>query len=211
MITYNQYVLRLIFLNIIFCCIYWIFIRRIRVVKYKRGDCYGQRCVSVGCNGMNCVAGKCIGENCKAGNCVGKNCRAGDCFGFNCKPGTCLDTDCPKGTCPQQNKKCIDGVKYNINRPFYYKLTKNFSDDTLLNPKLCADLRIGDVREGRLKDMKIHTVNTRENGTFLYQDIFMGSNMNKIKDNETINYTIPMYDYDNNCRMCVKNRCEKEL
>ncbi len=205
---YYKYIIFITFVNILFFSIWCIFIKKVKAHRNKKGDCFGNKCISIGCNGDGCKAGYCIGESCQAGNCVGKECIAGDCFGFNCNPGVCQDPDCPNGTCPQTNKICTDGKAYNIKRPFYYKYTKHLPEGTMLNPPLCSpSLTIKELRKGRGRDIDIKSLNIYQKHTIPYIDIFKNGNSN-IKDQDIVNYTIPNYRKNYNCQICVGKKCE---
>jgi hypothetical protein len=190
-LSYNYYFLSILLINAIFIFFYWFMLRKIsnKTVLYFDNDC--------------------VGEKCFAKDCEDRNCKAGDCYGFGCISGVCHDKNCLPGECPEPNKQCTDGRKYKIQRPFYYPITKHWLKNTFVNPRLCKDLTVGDLREGRMMGLDIHSINTHENGTFLYQNIF--NPKFKINDNEIVNYTIPMFHRDDNCKLCLKNKCEKEL
>jgi len=204
---YKNYILFFISLSIIFFFLWFIFIKEVKPQTIKKGDCFGYNCKSIGCNGNNCIAHNCTGENCIAGNCVGNQCKAGNCYGYNCTPGKCIDPKCPMGICPQQNKDCTDGKKYNIKRPFYFKYTKRLPYGTFFNPPLCSpSITVGDLREGRAKNLGIKSVNINNIGTVQFNDIFSKKD---IKDDTLINWVYPLHTKDENCKICVGSRCER--
>lgn len=204
-------IIKSIIIILIFVCLWYFIIRKIKPHGFIKDSCIGRGCVSIGCNGDDCKAGYCIGEKCKAGNCVGKNCIAGDCYGYDCMPGKCVDKDCTDGLCPSGGKRCIDGKAYKIKRPPYYRLTKYLPNDTILNPPLCYHTHtVGDIKSGRGHNLNIQSLSINNKGNISFDGVF-NSNLKKItgiKDSDKINYTIPYYSKNSNCQICIGKECE---
>jgi hypothetical protein len=174
--------------------------------------CYQRYCKSGDCKGNNCRSGDCYGEYCIAGNCYGKNCKAGNCYGYGCSAGICYDPDCDSKTCPQINKGCTDGKAFNINRPFYYKYTKNLPNDTFINPPLCDRyIRFRDLKEGRTDGLDLLTVNIYNRGTIPYSQI-NNNNLDIIlntQDNDIISGSVPYMYKNDNCEICTRDKCHQ--
>lgn len=204
-------VIKSIIIILTFVCLWYFIIRKIKPSGVIKDSCVGRGCTSIGCNKDNCNAGYCIGEDCKAGNCVGLNCRAGNCFGYKCTPGKCIDKKCINGLCPSGGKKCTDGKAYKIKRPLYYKVTKYFPNDTFFNPPLCYNSHtIKDFKLGRGNNIGIKSLNIHNKGNISYEGVFNSNlkNITGIRDNDKINYTIPVYSKNDNCKVCIGKICE---
>jgi len=179
-------------------------------------DCVGYRCQTINCTGSGCIAGDCYGEDCQAGGCIGSNCKAGDCFGLNCKPGVCIDPNCPEKTCLQINKKCTDGKAHEIRKNYILKLRDIFPKRSVFNVPFCDDIKVYDIRNGKLENLGIKNVQILNKGTLEYSNVYYSNNDTsfkidgktiKINDDDLVTATDPATFKDINCNICKKGSC----
>ena len=183
----------------------------------KRPDCTstictGEGCLGSGCEGNNCKAGDCIGEECEAGNCKGIGCRAGDCYGKDCIPGVCFDP-----TCSSKDKKkdicipfCKNGNAYNLPIGGLYKLSKNFPENTLLNPQYCNVKKPAYILKDNkhIWNYKIDSVNLDYGGVKKSEDIANPEDLQLgktyvLSDDNTFISTYPNIKKKYNCTWCT--------